>query len=846
MVLFLWGVLLAYAIPLESEQISSVGDQNYLAMEIMAADNAFDIGLLTIAESMYSRIYMHQKLNDELRLDIGLKLVATLINEEKYNEALEVLGSLGGQQNPRFQLLMGIVQYSLKSAQEAKKWIAHIKKEQLKGEDLYWFYLLQGIMAQDQGQMKDARKFFDKTAEVNLTEPQKMQVDILKFRAAIFNGEANEALAQKLAKKVQKNKEKPEFTILIKEYALVLDEIGKKKEAIDALSSAITSLPIEQIKEMDSIYLLLGLIAGAESDQGQAAFRQVLLRSQDIIAAKSALYLLIRGNSEKNRGYLLSLLTEIIDKNEAHPIVDSILIERAQVYLENGKLSLAEKDATTLVTLYPGSTHKKAALSILAYLAWKQEPARYRIAADYLSQLLKITADPAERAQLSVMTGDCYFLNEDFNQAAEVYNSVIKEEELSNLRGQVLFQLVLSYLHLHDIKAATEVLDEYSLKPGVTPMYTWRTEWSLISAIKDNNDIQGAFVRIRKLLGELKDASIVPELSLRLMWLKAQLSLESGKSKKVPQLVDSIIALLKQYAPEELDSNQLKLIASHALLLKGQALLLLGQEKAGMDSLQLIRDQYSESNPAILSYIVEARYFASTNNIAKAQQQMIKLSDDYPNSEYAPIALYEAALNLEARGLSNSYQEALTILERISSGYPSSSLVFAARIKQADILRKMNNFGAAQLVCEELIKKYSDHPQRYFAEFARADCLFAQAGNNTLLLGDAAMNFERLMDLPNLPIDARIEAGYKAGTSLEQGMEERRAQEVFWTVISQFLKNEKIRKNLNKQGKYWLSRTIIDLGGILERNNNIKQANNIYQLISEYQLPGEALAKIKN
>ena len=47
----------------------------------------------------------------------------------------------------------------------------------------------------------------------------------------------------------------------------------------------------------------------------------------------------------------------------------------------------------------------------------------------------------------------------------------------------------------------------------------------------------------------------------------------------------------------------------------------------------------------------------------------------------------------------------INIIVRLVGNYPQSELVFAARLKQGELARKLNDFSGAQLVYEELINK---------------------------------------------------------------------------------------------------------------------------------------------
>lgn len=389
------------------------------------------------------------------------------------------------------------------------------------------------------------------------------------------------------------------------------------------------------------------------------------------------------------------------------------------------------------------------------------------------------------------------------------------------------------------------MLDKFRNNPTIDSINLWRAEWNLLNFMKNHGQIQKAFFRINKLIQNTSTKSVPPDLTLRLIWLKAELSLESGHPQETTQLLDSLLTLLQSSAYEKLDLEQTNLIASHALLLKAQALFELNEENQALKIISTLRETYPKTKPVILSHILEAHHYASINNSTKAQQQLINLSDNFPESEYAPIALYEAALNAESRNLKNTYQEALAILERLNLDYPNSPLAYQARFKQADILRKLADFSNAQLIYESLIKQHPNHPEKYRAQLAYIDCLFAQALNNPTALSEISTQYTQLLDLPLLSPNIRAEAGFKSGFTLIKALSPEPAKEILWLTITTLLIDADISNQLNDQGRYWIARSIFELGSIFEKTGSIKEANEVYQLISAYNLPGTALANSK-
>ena len=106
-------------------------------------------------------------------------------------------------------------------------------------------------------------------------------------------------------------------------------------------------------------------------------------------------------------------------------------------------------------------------------------------------------------------------------------------------------------------------------------------------------------------------------------------------------------------------------------------------------------------------------------------------------------------------------REANAILIRLDEKFPNHPLVFYGRLNQGNLLRSFNNFGGAELVFEDLLVKFPSHKDRAIVEMAQAECILAQTDTSQARIDQAIGKFERLAELPELPIDLRVEANYK-------------------------------------------------------------------------------------
>lgn len=851
--IFFWGWLEA-KIDLEDNQVplliknrsSSVIKESALYWKIGAANDALKAGFSSLAARLYLELMNESDLNHEIRPETILNLVTAFISEGLYDEALQILISYPETSSPAYVLRQGLLAFQRGNRELAEDMVASIVYRELSSTDQPWYYLLNGLIQEAKGNQLAAINYFDQARDHSMTETQRAQFEAVSYRSRLIAGFADEILLADLKAKLNASKGERAGYQFARAYATALEQMGRKEEAILILEEQLKYISVDERDLEDQLLLLLGLIAGEKSDRGNSAFQKLLREGKNRNLQKIGLILLARealANIPTNNFKLV--LDDLITQTSKHPLLDELYFFRALIFLESNRFNLAENDANSLLERFPGSVLHNSAIRLLAYISWKRDPPQYRTTADYLNKLRARLPKGRDRWHLAILMADCYYLNLDYDKAVDAYNLAISEMPSGEEGDRLLFQQVMASIKAGRIKAAISLLDDVELVEGIQHLNRWRAEWNLINEMKSQGQINAAFSRLNDLLSESETVLIPAELKLRLMWLEAQLSIELRQAKDTPHLADRILNTLNDIPDQTITDSQRDQIISQTLLIKGQALYIVERESEGRKVFEDLREKFIGSEPTILSYLFESRYFAAINRIVDAQQRLIAVVDRYPESKYAPMALWEAAIYAEQRGLNSTYQEAVAILERLINDYPQLNFIYHARLRQADISRKLNDFGTSQLIYEGLIIQYPQHPERYRAEVSLADSLLAQSSQNSARIDEALAILERLVDLPDIPVDLVAEAGFKWGFALSLKKNYLRAQEVYWQVITRFLMRESTSLVFKVKGRYWLSRSIFELGTLFEKEERYEDAREIYKLILDYELPGLTLAKAK-
>lgn len=807
------------------------------------ADQALQAGFPTTAVTIYQEILADKAIPAGTRQRVTLSVVTALMDAGELAAAETALLAYDGPRNSAYQLRVGLLAVTARRTAQARAALAAGRVEDLPEKDRGWWYFLQGSVVETEPNITLANELYERAKQAAVSELQRTRFELGIQQALLLRGQFSEAELPTLRNNMERFQGQRIGFTAVRTYAAALAELGRTAEAQSVLQRQLAVLPATEREAADQLGLMLGLIAGEGSVAGRQAFAQLLRQAQKPETRQLALQLLVRGaKTTAEREQLRRDLGELIAAPTLHPIIEHLLSARAQLALTDKAYAPAEEDARGLLERYPASVLKQEALGIQLSIAWDLQ--RYRRAADVIVQLRGVLAPGRERAVLGVLQAEAFFRAEDYRNAADAYEAALREAPLAAPAGVLIFQRVLAEIQADRLEVAARQLDEAATAPGLDPLNRWQAEWNLIKEMQVQGQSQAASDRVERLLAN-SPQEVPGGLRIRLLWLRAKLSFDNGRPKAALQQADEMLASLRQDPPAdgELRTN----VTSMVQLLTAQALLALGRDGESIAVLDRLRRDFPATEAAQYSYLVQAGHLAQQGDMAGAQRVLINFVDtaEYQQSTYAPLALYEAALILERLGLDRQLQEAYNLLERIVEKYPRDELVFSARMKQGDLLRKLNDFPAARRIYEFLVNNYAGHPDELLAQLALADSLFAQGANSVVNYESASAIFERLRDLPSAPADLRVEAGFKWGYALAKRGQAGKAQAVFWSVVQGFLLDAVQAARLGVKGRYWLSRSLLELGQIHEDAGRLDEAQRAFQLIVDNQLGGTAQAQTK-
>ena len=808
------------------------------------ANGALQAGFPATAAEIFRAILRETALAAEARQRVTLSLVTALLDAGEPGEAEKTLSAYEGPRNTAYHLRAGLIAANAHRTAQAKAALAAGKVDDLTAVDKGWWYYLQGLVADAENDPARRNTAFEQAAAAAVSELQRINFMIGQEQARLRVGVVGEPELAVMRGNMERFQGTRTGYTAVRTYAAALAGLGRAAEAQALLQRQLSVLPPTEREAADQLNLMLGLIAGERSVAGRQAFKQLLRDGQKPETQRLALQLLTRGaKSPAEHEQLRRDLTELITARVQPRIIEDLLLARAQTALADKDYAHAEEDARALLERYPGSTLKAAALGVRLAVAWDLK--RPRTAAEVIGQLREAIGPGRERAELGVLLAEAFFRAEDYKNAANAYDAALHESPAVVPAGVLIFQRVLSDIRADQLESAAKQLDGAAGNPGFDAVNRWQAEWNLVKELQVRGQAPAAQARVNRLLAG--GAQGVPEdLRIRLLWLRTKLSFDNGQFEPALQQADELLVLLQQGG--QLEPTLRTNVTSMVQLLKAQALLALNRDKEGVAVLEKLRADFRTTAAAQYSYLVQAGYLTTQRgDLAGALGVLVSFVDneDYRHSEYAPLALYDAALNLERQGLDRQLQEAYRLLDRLIKNYRGDELVFYALLKQGDLMRKMNDFPTARQNYEYLVNNYPSHPDELLAELALADSLFAQGANSPVNYESAAAKFERLRDLPSAPVDLRAEAGFKWGYALAKRAQGAKAQTVFWSVVHDFLLDPAQAARLGAKGRWWISKALLELGQIHEDAGRLDEAQRAYQLIVDNKLYGVAQAQAK-
>lgn len=811
---------------------------------IASADRLLEGGLLGLAEAEYTSVLAQYALGATMRFELQMRLTRAYLMQGKFSQAEQLMrGVEPSFYGDLYHLYAAVVAYGDGTEEDllgTSEQLALVEVERLPEHALAWYYFLSGAVQRSESGAEYLLAL-ENAMEVATDESQRLFFMSLLLRERILSEPASEGLLSQVRAQWERLRGQSVAFPFAREYIITLYNLGRPAAAVEVVDVELSADSPYGYNEREQLLLLKWLILGVDSPNGREALMEIIRNGQDRDVMAAALQLLGQSRDAVALAELAEFLDLMIARAQPHLLVEQMYYMRGELALARDELELAESDARYLLEQFPGSERLASVYRLFVYAALSKDPPQHRAAADYLIQLREQVGTELERGELNFLIGDCYYLNGDYENAADFYAAAVASGVFRDGGRGLFFRLVSAELNTGDIDSALEYMDASGELGEIDVVDLWRAEWNLARSLQIAGQAAVALERVRVLLEDGGRGAIPAELDLRMRWLEVWLSLQLEDYAGVAERVDFALKRIVAYPEGTLADSESQMLLTELMLLEGEVLLRSEEPLLGLRVLENLRAEYAATSAAVRSFLVESNFSLATGNLLAARNSLIELAKAYPESALAPQALYEAGIIGQKLG-PDYYLEATQTLASIEDLYPESPLAFTASLKQGDLLRLLNDFSGAQIIYRNVVNAYPDHPKRYIAELGRADCLLALAGSQAEQLNPSADVLRRLLDLPNLPISLQAEVTYKLGFIFQKQADFEALRSLYANAVSALLLDSENSVQLGDVGRYWMGRILLDLAGVVGDLGEVDEARRVYNKIIAYNLPGKNIA----
>jgi tetratricopeptide (TPR) repeat protein len=831
----------AEALPLSFGRETSTSEalSRMLAFRLASAEAALDLGFSGVAEVMLADLANRESSMDDAQRERwrGNRLIA-LLQLSRWEEAKARMLEIGAPKTDLQRmawLLHGL--WTGVPAEELELLLVSLEGQDV-GSMISWLRYARGVLASRRGESAVARAWFDRALQASDGSRQRANMERLIWREDILSGERSETLAISLKSQIE-NAVNPVVAVqLVQQYAVVLAGLGRSAEAVREVERHLGLLGSSTREQRDRLLMTLALISDPSAGKGQVALEQLITDgvNERIRAMAFSLWLT---QIDLGKGPELALLHQVLRSRTK----DTLRAEMAQVLALSayfrGDRSGVDQWITRVREWDESGVLEGLALRLQVGLCWSDQPPKYRLAAEYLLKLRAMEGGGgSDYNDLSMWIGDSYYLNGDHENARVYYEPLLHAGLPDATYHEVVFKLADCLLRSGNADAVRPLLDGVYGSGHAFDARVWFAEWNYNLALMRRGQGPQARERLMGLFDRFAESGGDEWrriAAMRMGWLIAYLHFQESDADAVVEWCRRTLSIDSGVGLEgEGDGS---LVRDELAVLEARALLLSDREAEALPIFESIREKGNPASAAA-SFLVEARHHWARGNAAAAQLSLMLLADRYPGSSYAPVALYEAALNVESRATPESDQEAVRLFDRIARDFPQHELHFISRLRQGDLLRKSNQFAAAVAFYEQLLQHFSVHPMRHMAEMSLGEAYLALGSGQSAYVDEAVRLFERLFDRTTLPLEFRVEAAAKGAAGLIRVNRESRAIELLWRVLSELAVEPASSASLGASGRYWLTRSALMLSELLERRGNVGEWHRLQELAITLGLTG--------
>ena len=804
------------------------------------ADGALRMGIPHLAESYYDEI-LQSPLNPLLEQRFLLKKITAQIAQNKIKQAGTLILSLPEPQDPVAILLSKIIQF-LKNPTLASEYFIDLESDKSLPHKwrswacLYHYFVLiqQGKYELAQSRESDLSKYTGSIA-TNWIEPIFKQNQWLYSSADSEQGETLKKLIEEFSGTDLENE-------YVRNFAIYQFRIGNPEKARKILYDFLLSKENIPQEIKDRFYYTITVMAEPDHKDRFDSWSFII---RDGKTEKPLLYCLaqIRA-SQLDDNQINTLLLDINDRLNRNTKViqrSEWIRTKASLHWKKKDWDALAKDAQELLEYSDNDRLYREANYWQAYQSLSRSPKQYGNATIAFANLLKKLPEGDEKQQVRLQLADSLLQNSNFQEAAKVYQ-VSQDFSTKELLPFLVYHQIFCEIKSRNLDWVEVNLHPLSSSVSLKNSSTWGLELLFWKAL-EKDPIERIKNRIDKVWESFNyiSGSIDNNLKTKIYLYYANILKNKETHTESLALIDELLNQLRKKPSFNLQEFP---IGSEILLFKGELELIISPMESSLTTLKTLRKLFPKSDHAILSYILESRFWSDLGRSVDAQNILNKLVENFPDSNFAPIALFEAALQSSHRGsLDKREEDAIQLLEKIVQDYPSHPLHSYALLQQAELLWRNGDLAFAKETYQKVLDAYPYHSERTAIRLSIAKILMAQKSTSNNYANQAMVIFESISRENNLPLALEIEIKINWALALRNIGKLKEAEKLYWQDINQYLVAEEKTSPLPADILWWLGEMILSLGELYKEMGKDDDAMLVYQWLERYSLPQKLIVK---
>ncbi len=514
------------------------------------------------------------------------------------------------------------------------------------------------------------------------------------------------------------------------------------------------------------------------------------------------------------------LLREEIPTISTEASAGELQLQLSRALLDQGWHEDAEKAFQAYIEAYPdpqGEARMGRAWALMGLGKFTDAAAAYD--KTYIS-----TQDPDTRRLAFYKTADAWFAAGNYEQAEEYYWRFTRTYPGDELLPQAIFQMALCKQHRNLIPLAQREFRKLTAVFPESP-FAERAHLQMAHMLQEQDQWEAAIETYSDYLRDYPEGHFRADGLFNRAYSHYLLAEFQRAHDDFKGVVDA--------HPDAED-------AERAYYMRGWTLYLMGRDAEALAICEEFLAKYTQSTWADDVLFWLATYHYNKADYVAGEKRFLQLAQTIPDAELADKAWFMAG---RAAANQKEYRRAVDHFGQLTKGFKTSPLLAEAYFNQGDAFTQLGSFSQAILFYEQVIKDYPQSYVVYSAWGRKGDCQFTLGEEDPERYKEALQAYQVVLDSPEAPLEMRLQAEYKMGTTEKKLGNQDGALDHYTKVIYSYMDN---RDKLGNDSIVFFTRAAFAAADIHIERKTFEKARAVYRRViqSGVNAAGEAQKRL--